>query len=214
MVLETISVDGQLTEGLLDSGATDNFIDEKFVDMNKITVFPANFSVGLASNSCSSEAQGVCYVNLIVQGQKYENTRVSILKDLVKPIILGESFMKQHTSVIFKFGGPKPSLVVSALSPMDAELPPMFTDLDNKVRPLAVKSRRYSAEDKQFIKQEIQSLLANDVIEPSKSPWRAQVLVDRKEGKKPRLCIDYSRTINRYTVPDSYPLPPCGGHGI
>ena len=207
VVLETISVDGQQTEGLLDSGATDNFIDEKFVYKNKFTVFPANFSVGLASNSCSSKARGVCYVNLVVQNQKYENTRVSILKDLVKPIILGESFMKQHSSVIFNFGGPKPSLVVSALAPMDADLPPMFANLDNSVRPLAVKSRRYSTEDKTFIKQEIQRLLADDVIEPSKSPWRAQVLVDRKEGKKPRLCIDYSRTINRYTVPDSYPLP-------
>ena len=206
VVLERISVEGRKTEGLLDSGATDNFIDEKFVESNKFNVFPASFNVGLASGSCSSKAVGVCYLNISVQGQEYKDVRMSVLKDLVKDVILGESFMKQHSAVIFKFGGPKPSLVVSSLSPIDVELPPMFTYLHNKVKPIAVKSRRFSLQDKAYIKTEIQRLLDNGVIEPSKSPWRAQVLVDRKHGK-PRLCIDYSRTVNRFTVPDSYPLP-------
>ena len=53
---------------------------------------------------------------------------------------------------------------------------------------------------------EVKRLLAEGIIEPSSSPWRAQALVSR-EGDKARMVIDYSQTINRYTQPDAYPLP-------
>ena len=52
----------------------------------------------------------------------------------------------------------------------------------------------------------IRRLLHEDIIEPSRLPWRAQVLVGER-GKKKRLVIDYSTTINRYTALDAYPLP-------
>ena len=37
--------------------------------------------------------------------------------------------------------------------------------------------------------------------------WRAQIVVAKPEHGKKRLCIDYSRTINRFTQLDVYPLP-------
>ena len=207
VVLENITVNGRQAQALLDSGANANFMDHRYAETNKFTVFPANYSVGLASGAISSRVKGVCYVTLNVKNQQYENIKMSILDELVSDIILGESFMKQHSSVEFQFGGCKPPLVVSALSPMNVVLPPMFSNVGDDIKPLAVKSRRFSSPDKTFIKQEVQRLLEKDVIEPSSSPWRAQVHIDRKEGKKPRMVIDYSRTINQYTVPDSYPLP-------
>ena len=45
------------------------------------------------------------------------------------------------------------------------------------------------------------------MIEPSNSPWRAQVLVVTEQSGKRRMVIDYSRTINRFTQLDAYPLP-------
>ena len=115
--------------------------------------------------------------------------------------------MKEHSSVEFHFGGSKPLLVLSGLPPMDVGLPPMFADLPPNVKPIATKSRGFSKRDRSFIGDEIKRLLELGVIEPSKSSWRAQVLVDRNEGKKPRLVIDYSRTVNTYTIPDAYPVP-------
>ena len=48
------------------------------------------------------------------------------------------------------------------------------------------------------------------IIEPSKSPWRAQVVVTRGERQKKRLVIDYSQTINKFTQLYDYPLPHIG----
>ena len=74
-------------------------------------------------------------------------------------------------------------------------------------RPIATKSRKYSAEDKNFIDHEIDKLLKEDIIEASTSPWRAQVVVAKPENHKKRLVIDYSQTINLFTLLDAYPLP-------
>ena len=48
-------------------------------------------------------------------------------------------------------------------------------------------------------------LLTNKVIEPSSSSRRAQVLVAGRH--KPKMVIDYSQTINKYTLLDAYPPP-------
>ena len=46
------------------------------------------------------------------------------------------------------------------------------------------------------------------IIKPSSSPWRAQVLIANDGShKKKHLVINYSRTINRFTLLDAYPLP-------
>ncbi len=59
----------------------------------------------------------------------------------------------------------------------------------------------------QFIKKEIVHLMKEDIIEPSSSPWRAQVLVTGGNKSRKRMVVDYSRTINRFTHLDAYPLP-------
>ena len=50
-------------------------------------------------------------------------------------------------------------------------------------------------------------LLREGIIEPSLSPWRAQVVVTKDENHRKRLAIDYSQTINRFTLLDAFPLP-------
>jgi len=86
------------------------------------------------------------------------------------------------------------------------EAPRLFDFLSPDAKPVASNSRRYNQEDQAFIEAEVGRLLAADVIEPSSSPWRAQVLVVKQKEKK-RLVIDYSTTVNRFTVLDAYPLP-------
>ena len=55
--------------------------------------------------------------------------------------------------------------------------------------------------------------MSEGIIEPSVSPWRAQVVVakDLQNRHKKRLCVDYSNTINIYTELDAYPIPRIDG---
>jgi hypothetical protein len=74
-------------------------------------------------------------------------------------------------------------------------------------KPICTPSRRYNSQDREFILQEINSLLSSGVIEGSTSPWRAQVVVVKNSSHQKRMVIDYSQTINRFTQLDAYPLP-------
>ena len=85
--------------------------------------------------------------------------------------------------------------------------PRLFKFLNADCRLIAIRSRRHNAEDEKFIEKEIQELLKSGIIEEANTPWRAQVLVARNDRHKPRVVIDYSQTINRFTQLDAYPLP-------
>lgn len=54
------------------------------------------------------------------------------------------------------------------------------------------------------IASEVQKLRKSDIIEPSSSPWRAQVLVTTNQRHKKRMVIDYYQTITKYTYLDAY----------
>ena len=82
-----------------------------------------------------------------------------------------------------------------------------FANLTENCHPIVSKSRRYSRDDLKFIDGEVERLLKEEIIEASNSPWRAQVVVTKDESHKKRLAIDYSQTINRFTLLDAFPLP-------
>ena len=50
-------------------------------------------------------------------------------------------------------------------------------------------------------------VLDDNTIEPSMSPWQAQVLIADDGRHKRQIMIDYSRTINKFTLSDAYLLP-------
>lgn len=109
--------------------------------------------------------------------------------------------------MIFKYGGTC-SPLVCALGTLNVDPPELFSSLTSDCHPIAAKSRRYSPSDREFIRGEVGRLLKEDIIRRSKSPWRAQVVVTGgRANQKRRLAIDYSETINKYTLLDAYPLP-------
>ena len=87
------------------------------------------------------------------------------------------------------------------------EPPRIFRSVFKDCVPVATKSRRYSETDKKFIQEEDSKLLKEEIIEPSQSSWRAQVLITKDERYKKRMVIDYPQTVNRFTHLDAYPLP-------
>ena len=209
-----ISVGKKTLTALVDSGSSDSYISENMTKHLNLHIHPSTQDVSMALSSLKSHVVGHCYVDITLNEHVYPSCRLGILKDLCSDIILGQDFQKEHKSVIIEYGGSKPELMipkstpVCALSAASVEEPSLFANLRPDCKPIASKSRRFSKEDQDFIQQEVNQLLSEGIIEPSNSPWRAQVVVkDPLNRHKKRLCIDYSQTVNQYTELDAYPLP-------
>lgn len=202
-----VRVNGIDLHALLDTGSSCSFISDRSVRELRLPVFPSQEEVSMASTSLRSKTAGQCMVNLQIRAHVHENVRLCVLPDLCADIIIGQDIMKKHSSIEVEFGGPKTPLSICGLAVANIAPAALFDNLTPECKPIAVKSRRHTDSDAKFIEAEIDRLLFEDVIEVSKSPWRAQVLVTVSENHKKRMVIDYSRTINRFTQLDAYPLP-------
>ena len=78
-------------------------------------------------------------------------------------------------------------------------------DIGN-AKPIKQHSYRLNPEKANYLQKEIQYLLENDLIEPSKSNWSSPCILVLKPDGSYRLCIDY-RKVNTVTKTDTYPIP-------
>ncbi|KAM8701636.1 hypothetical protein ACLKA7_000126 [Drosophila subpalustris] len=71
-----------------------------------------------------------------------------------------------------------------------------------------IKQRYYPKNPamQRIIDDQIDELLKNGCIEPSKSPHSAPIVLVGKKTGEVRMCIDY-RQLNANSIPDAYPLP-------
>jgi hypothetical protein len=89
---------------------------------------------------------------------------------------------------------------------------PGFTDLithkidTGDAKPIKQNYYRRSIKERAYVEAELEKMLANGVIKPSKSPWGAPVVLVRKKSGELRFCIDFRR-LNEVTKKDAYPLP-------
>lgn len=77
--------------------------------------------------------------------------------------------------------------------------------------PVFVKPYRLPHSQTQIINQQVQQMLADNIIEQSNSPYNAPLLLvpkknDKDEQTKWRVVVDF-RKINEITIADAYPLP-------
>lgn len=204
-------INGRVVSALVDTGSSESFVSADVAQKLKLDVNASNKLTTMASTSLNMKSTGTTTVDLEVNNVLYPTTSLGVLHNLCCDLLLGQDFQRQHKSLIVVYGGAKESFrvgeSVTALSSAKVEEPSLFPNLPPKCKPIATKSRRFSSDDQLFIMDQVSRLLAEGIIESSKSPWRAQVVVVKDEHRKRRLCIDYSQTINLYTELDAYPLP-------
>jgi hypothetical protein len=82
----------------------------------------------------------------------------------------------------------------------------LFPFLSPECRQIASPSRQYNSEEKAFIELKTKKHLELGIIEPSNSPWQSQIVVTSNERHKKHMVIDYSQTINCFTLLDAYLL--------
>ena len=205
----SIKINGvQHANALIDTGSTLSHLSDSFRKRLKLKLQNSNQSIGFAVKGCSSSSVGTCKVKVELKGESYDEVPMTVLKNLLTDAILGQDFIELHQSVNIHFGGFKPALHLGALQLIKTSTPvKLFKHLKDSCISTATRERRYSTHDKKFTSTEVKRLLADDLIEPSHSPWRAQPFIITPEYHRKRMVIDYSQTINKFTQLDAYPLP-------
>ena len=83
----------------------------------------------------------------------------------------------------------------------------IFHDVDiGEAKPIKQHPYRLNPEKQKYLKEEIQYLLENDLIEPSQSEWASPCILIPKPDGSYRFCTDF-RKVNSVTKTDSFPLP-------
>ena len=206
-------INGHITKAMIDSGSVRTFISKKTAKNLNLLILPKQETIRLADQNQHATIIGEAVVDLCLHNRLHSGIVVEVMKDLFIDLIVGKDLLRKYEKVTFKFDGPRKELIVGAISGNDpfptikVPPPPLFSHLSKDTNPIATKSRRFSLPDDRFTKEETARMLREGIIEPSVSPWRAQVLVMSNDNHKKRMVVDYSNTINKYTDLDAYPIP-------
>ena len=72
--------------------------------------------------------------------------------------------------------------------------------------PIKTKNRPVNPSLESDLREQVDTLLKHEVIEPSNSPWSFALVAAPKKNGKIRWCVDYRR-LNEITRKDTFPLP-------
>jgi len=79
--------------------------------------------------------------------------------------------------------------------------------MDEKVKPMIQRQKKFNEEKHFFIREEIRKLVvAGHVREIQYPKWLANVVLVKKVNEKWRMCVDFT-DLNKACPKDSYPLP-------
>ena len=75
-----------------------------------------------------------------------------------------------------------------------------------EAHPVKQPARRLPFHQREAVKQMLDDMLKQGVIEPACGPWSSPIVIVKKKDGTPRFCVDYRR-LNSLTKKDAHPLP-------
>jgi len=72
--------------------------------------------------------------------------------------------------------------------------------------PIKQPAYRIPHSQRQIVKENIEQMLAQKIIQPSNSAWSSPIVLAKKKDNTTRFCVDYRR-LNNITSKDTYPMP-------
>lgn len=231
-----VSVFGRELMGLLDSGASRTIIGEKawkYLQTLNLQINKNVDSVRVANGEVI-EVLGSVHLPLSVENSTVV-LEVLIVPSISQSLILGVDFWKRVGIVpnlregCWEFGTQVASVEteekregitaeqvqhLNELVDRHFEQMPnslgLATCVEHEIKTSAspIKQRYYplSPALQTIVDVEVEKMLSEGVIEPSKSPWSSPVVLVRKKDGTYRFCVDYRR-VNAVTEKDAYPLP-------
>ena len=118
----------------------------------------ANYKVALAKQNATFKSLGKTSAELTVFEQKY-NLQLGVTQNLCADLIRSRDFMTRHRRVVFEGNEEGKDIInnssVCTIAAAKINSIRIFKNHDPGIRPIATKSRRFNAEDQQFIRSEI-----------------------------------------------------------
>ena len=196
---------------MIDTSASDNFINRRVADELQIEGLGSAEHISLATTKAEAKIDGKAVIDIDICGKLYRQVQLGLMSDLCADVILGQKFLRRHSELTLHYGGSDHPLRFSSVINVSQSVlnvsvanltpPRIFEFLATDCKPIAAKSRRYNQEDSDFIKSEVSRLLDAGILEPARSPWRVQVLVvHQSNGKKQFVSITLSLSIDILTL--------------
>ena len=173
---------------------------------------------------------GILHLSLRLQGRTYRH-RFAILPRLGSQVLIGVDLWRKLRLTLRPppLGPGSKRTTIGALSRqtpreaarlqafLAAELPKFerirgtTSHAEHRIRlkpgpPIKQRYRPRNPAMQAVIDREVDKMLAEGVIEPSRSPWSSPVVLVKKKDGAHRFCIDFRR-LNEVSEKDAYPLP-------
>ena len=97
---------------LVDSENSTSYINAKTAEQPKLKVITSEQNISMALSTMTCREIGHCVTDLTLNGRKYTNIKLGVLKHLCSDLLLGGDFQSQHERVIFQYTCLKSELVV------------------------------------------------------------------------------------------------------
>ncbi|KAL4317946.1 hypothetical protein GQ457_18G013810 [Hibiscus cannabinus] len=225
------TINGKTLNILVDSGSTHSFIipswareGVKVIQTNPLAITVANgekfkFSpvvMDFRKMTLSFEKEGQTV--LLQGGKKPSNVKLESGKKMSKltekePECQGEIYLlnveEEGTEVPSKLQ-PLLTEFVEVFEEPQGLPPPRTHDhaivLKQGTHPINLRPYRFPYHQKAEVEKQVSQMLANSVIQTSKSPFAAPCLMVKKKDGSWRFCVDY-RQLNAATIKNKFPIP-------